>query len=251
MNISTVTALAAALLTLLLGACSSTGPRSGLPAPDIKPTAKVKIPKDKAVWTSMEDVAAVLKGKGNIQIKGTDVNLNGAQLVGTSLKKYGDPQDERNQPLKIKIAGFKLHNGSTDAFPGGIVFSAPRNTYSNLVFLRMGEDALSNIMDEAPDATVTGCSGYGSTDKTFQFNDADGLTFTGNLVTGGITGVRLQKTGAKTRNPKTKELRNNRFVDTRTAINASGNVTVRIGSGNKFENVVSKWETSNGATVTE
>ncbi len=240
-----------ALLTVFLGACASSGPRPGLPAPDVNPTVKVKIPKDKAEWHSMEDVAAALKGKGNIEIKGTNVNLNGAQLVGTSLKKYSDPQDERNQPLKIKIPGFHLHNGSTLSIPGGIVFSAPGNTYSNLIFLKMGEDALSNIMDQAPDATVRDCEGYGATDKTYQFNDADGLTFTGNLATGGITGVRLQKTGARTKNPRTKEFRNNRFVDTRTAINASGGVKVKLGSGNKFENVVEKWSASNGATVTE
>lgn len=239
------------LLSLFLAACASSGPRPGLDAPDIKPTVKVKIPKDKAEWTSMEDVAAVLKGKGRIEIKGTTVDLNGAQLVGTSLKKYDDPQDERNQPLKVKIKGFKLVDGSTYAIPGGIVFSAPNNTYSDLIFLRMGEDALSNIMDTAPDATVTNCEGYGATDKTYQFNDADGLVFNNNLATGGITGVRLQKTGAKTKNPKVKEFRNNRFVDTRTGVNASGNVKVRIDSSNKFENVASKWETSNGASVSE
>ncbi len=239
------------IVTAFLGACAGTGPRAGLPAPDVKPTVRIKIPKDKAEWHSMEDVADVLKGKGNIEIKGTSVNLNGAQLIGTSLKQYSDPQDERNQPLKIKIPGFKLYNGSTLSIPGGIVFSAPDNTYSDLIFLKMGEDALSNVMDQAPNATVKDCEGYGATDKTYQFNDADGLTFTGNLATGGITGVRLQKTGSKTRNPQTKEFRNNRFVDTRTAINASGGVKVRLGSGNKFENVVERWEVSNGASVSE
>jgi len=239
------------LVSVFMAACASSGPRPGLPAPDIKPTVKVQIPKNKAEWQSMDDVADALGGKGKIEIKGKSVNLNGAQLVGTSLKRYSDPQDERNQPLKIKIPGFKLYNGSTYAIPGGIVFSAPDNTYSDLIFLKMGEDALSNVMDQAPGATVKGCEGYGATDKTYQFNDADGLTFTGNLATGGITGVRLQKTGAKTKNPRVKEFRNNRFVDTRTGVNASGNVRVRIDSSNKFENVNEKWVTSNGATVTE
>lgn len=234
-----------------LGACASGGPRAGLPAPEVKPTAKVKIPKDKADWQSMEDVAAVLKGKGNIEIKGKSVNLNGAQLVGTSLKKYSDPQDERNQPLRIKIPGFKLYNGSTYAIPGGILFSAPDNTYTDLIFLKMGEDAISNLMDQAPNATVKDCEGYGATDKTYQFNDADGLVFSNNLATGGITGVRLQKTGAKTKNPQVKEFRNNRFVDTRTGVNASGGVKVKIDSSNKFENVGEKWSASNGASVSQ
>lgn len=115
----------------------------------------------------------------------------------------------------------------------------------------MGEDAISNLMDQAPNATVKDCEGYGATDKTYQFNDADGLVFTGNLATGGQTGVRLQKTGAKTKNPRVKEFRNNRFVDIDAGVNASGNVRVKIDSSNKFEKVNNPWSANNGAVVTE
>ncbi len=245
----TLTRFLYAATVLLFASCAS-GPRPGLPAPKIEPTASVALDPKKTEWTSMADVREALEGKGRIEIRGKQVDLKGAQLVGTKLRKYSDPQDERNQPLKIAIDGFSLVNGSTRSIPGGIVFRGDGLTFADMVFLKVGEDALSNLVDVSPNATVKRCAGYGATDKIFQFNDARGLTFSGNLVTGGITGVRIQKKDSRNRNMRTREIRGNRFVDVDTGFNVAGDIVAR-GENNTYEDVKTKWLTNNGASYSE
>lgn len=234
----------------VLASCASSGPPPGVAPPDLKPAASIVLDPGKSDWNSMEDVRAALKGKP-VSISGTTVDLKNCQLVGTRLKSYEDVQDERNQPLRIRIPGFTLKNGSTRDLPGGVLFRGPGMSFLNLTFLgRKSEDVLSNIVDQSPGATVRNCRAYGATDKSFQFNDASGLTFTGNYVTGGITGVRLQESSTGQKGLKTREVSGNTFESVDTAWNVSGGLKV-VAAGNTYKNVATRWVQNSGASHTE
>ncbi len=239
------------LFVPLLPSCLTTGGSvpSGVKPPEIKPAASIVLQPSGADWSSMADVAKAVKGKP-VTVSGKTLDLKGCQLVGTKLKKYPDKQDERNQPLRVNIDGFTLKNGSVRAIPGGVLFRGEDNVYSKLTFLDIGEDALSNVKNDAVDATITGCKFYGATDKSIQANCAEGLTLTGNYVTGGVTAVRLQESTSKAKNPRTKRVSGNTFENVRTAFNLSGGIRVEA-SGNTYKNVGEKWVTNNGASYTE
>jgi hypothetical protein len=148
----------------------------------------------------------------------------------------------------VNIPGFTMKNGSLRKMPGGLIFRKPKQSYLDLVFLDVGEDALSNIRDDSPDATIKRCSCYGASDKSFQLNDADGLTFEDNYATGGITGARLHTKESKNKAAKTKSVKNNTFEQIETGWNISGKITVVL-SGGKYIKVTKKIVSGNGAKV--
>ncbi len=218
----------------------------GKTPPVIKPAALIYPVTKTATWKDMDDVRMACKGKP-VKITGTTLDLQGCQIIGTKLKSYGE-NDERNEPLRINIPGFTMKNGSLRKMPGGVVFRKPKQSYLNLDFLDVGEDALSNIKDDSPDATIRHCRCYGASDKSFQLNDADGLTFENNYATGGITGVRLHTKESKNKAAKTRSVKNNTFEQIETGFNISGKITVVL-SGNKYIKVGKKVVSSNGAKV--
>lgn len=221
-----------------------------MPSPPlIKPKASIWLRSNTSIWRNMDDVRAACAGKP-VKISGLTLDLMDCQLVGTKLPQPKNDQDENSVPLRINIDGFTLRNGSTRSIPGGILFRGKGLTFADLIFLDVGEDAISNVMDDSPDATVIGCEAWGASDKSYQFNDARGLTFAGNLAVGGITGVRIQKKATKFKNIKTRRIQNNRFINCDTAWNLSGGVTV-IARGTKYTGVKTRWVQNTGASHQE
>jgi len=217
--------------------------------PKIKPKATLFLTQKNNTWRTMADVIEAFKGKP-VKISGTVVDLQGCQISGSKLPKPKNKQDEDAIPLRTRIPGFTLKNGSVRAIPGGIVAREKGCTFFNLTFLETGEDCLSNVVDDSEDFTIKDCRAFGASDKSFQCNDARGLVFEGNTVSGGITGIRIQKTDTKFDNIKTKSIKGNKFVNVDTAFNCSGGVTAVI-VDTVYDNVRLKVKTSNGAKVTQ
>lgn len=238
------------LSPLLLASCVTTDTvPSGKKPPEVTPKATIVLGAKNAVWDDMDDVREAMKGKPVI-IKGTTLDLKGALVSGKKLKRYDDPNDERSQPILITIPKFTFRNGYLKDVPGGVVVKADNVTLENLISLNVGEDAFSSVVDKAANLTVRNCKAYGANDKSFQWNDARGLTFSHNYATGGITAVRIQKTDTKFKGIKTKELKNNTFEDVQTGWNVSGGATA-VATGTKYLNVEKKSVTSNGGEFTE
>lgn len=199
-------------------------------------------------WTSMEAVARACKGAG-VKISGTTLDLNGCRLDGRKLPQPDNEDDEGAVPLRISIKGFTMKNGSVRGIPGGIIFRRDGCTFQDLDFTGIGEDALSNIMDDSANSTVRRCTFRGASDKSAQWNDARGATVEDCQFYGGETGVRLQKKGGKYKTPRTKSIRNNLFVDCRTAWNISGEIQV-VASGNTYRDVGQRVVANTGAKFT-
>lgn len=238
--------------SLLLPGCLSTGsssPPAGIKPPVIEAKGAILLTSATATWDNIEDVRRAVKGKA-VTVTSNSLDLKGWSLDGRKLKHYKDVQDERNEPLRINIPDFTLKNGYVTDVPGGIIGKAESQTYSGLTFTKIGEDALSSVVDKAPNTTVKNCKFYGATDKSSQNNDARNLTFTGNYITGGITGVRVQESKTKFKNIKVKSFTGNTFEDLQTAVNVSGGAKV-TGFNNKYIKVGKKSVTSNGASFSE
>ncbi len=217
--------------------------------PVFKPRASIFLTSEKAsIWRTMDDVVKACKGKP-VKISGTVLDLNDCQIVGTKLPQPKNDDDEGSIPLRINIPGFTLCHGSTRGIPGGILFREKGARFLDLLFLDIGEDGLSNIMDDSEDAIIRGCSFWGASDKSVQLNDARGLIFEKNDIHGGITGVRLQKKATKYQNIKTRSLVYNRFFDVDTAWNCSGAVLAK-GLENQYHNVRLRVKASSGAKFT-
>ena len=195
----------------------------------------------------MEDVRQACKGKP-VKITGTTLDLQGCQIVGTRLPQPDNDQDEDSAALRIAIDGFRLQSGSARGIPGGIIFRGDALRFIGLTFLDIGEDGLSNVMDQAPDSYVASCSFFGASDKSLQINDARGLTLLRCTIAGGITGCRLQKKATRYKDIKTRLISGMRFVGCDTAWNISGGVTATE-SGTKYEGVRTKVVANSGARM--
>ena len=215
--------------------------------PRITPKAKILLTEENSNWRTIEDVRRAVKGKP-VKLSGNALDLNGCQISGQMLPKPSDDQDEGSAALRISIDGFRLSNGSVKGVPGGIIFKGDGLEFHNLSFLDIGEDALSNVCDRAPNADVINCQFFGASDKSGQFNDARGLTLVGNLFVGGITGCRLQKKATKYKGIKTRLVKGNKFIGCSTAWNISGGVQV-CESGTVYENVNTKVVSNSGARM--
>lgn len=218
--------------------------------PTLKPTKIISLSPKLAEWNDMEDVRAALKGQP-VTISGTTVDLRDCQIKGNKFPKPKDDQDENSVPIHIRINKFTLKNGSISGIPGGIVFKGDKVTFSDLTFVDIGEDALSNMMDQSPNSSVINCKFYNSGgDKSLQLNDARGAIIKNSFFTGGITAIRLQKKATKIKGIKTKEVSGNTFEDVDTAFNIAGGVKV-VASGNTYKNVKHRWINDSGATHDE
>lgn len=214
-------------------------------APTIKPKGIIYINGDTDNWRDMDDVVKACKGKP-VKIFGKTLDLQDCQINGSKLPQPDNEDDENSAPLRISIPGFTLKNGSTRRLPGGIVFRKKGLTFRNLVFLDVGEDAISNIVDDSEDSSVIDCQAFGASDKSYQFNDGRGLTFYGCLAVGGITGVRIQESKTKYKGSRTKKVGKNRFVNVDTAYNINGGIIVDA-LPSTYEGVRLKWKAGGGA----
>lgn len=217
-------------------------------APTITPKATIWLSLKNNTWKDMDDVRDACRGKP-VLISGNTLDLKGCQICGTKLPKPDNDQDENSVPLRINIPGFTLKNGSVRGIPGGIVGRKERHVYLDLVFLDIGEDALSNVLDDSPDWVVRKCRFFGANDKSLQANDARNITVEECEFNGGITGCRLQKKGGKYKKPRTKSIKNNVFNGCDTAWNISGEIQV-VASGNKYNRVDQRVVKNTGATFT-
>jgi hypothetical protein len=213
--------------------------------PILKPKATIFLTLSTDTWTSMADVVKACKGKP-VKITGTTLDLQDCQISGSKLPQPDDENDENSAPLRINITGFTMRNGSIRKIPGGIVFRKPSQTYRNLIFLDTGEDAISNIMDDSPDSTIRDCWFFGASDKSVQMNDARGLTFTHNIVVGGVTGIRIQKKATRHKAIKPRKIEGNTFINVDTAHHLAGPVEAVIGE-TTYENVNTMIKAVDGA----
>lgn len=232
-------------LTALLAACqTSLPPKTKPPQPDLP--SKVVLNPGKATWSSLADVRDAIQGAKGVVLTGSTLDLGGAALDGSKLKRYDDIQDERNTPLRINIPNFSIMNGYVRDIPGGIVVKAADFTVKNATWLSVGEDAVSSIKDQSPRMTIKDCKFFGATDKTIQANSAKDLTIEGCQIFDGITGVRIGTSESKSGSDATKSIKNNTFKNVRTAYNVS-RAHVKV-SGDKYEGVDKVFVTSNGGT---
>jgi hypothetical protein len=213
------------------------------------PPPSIYLTKETVNWNSMDDAAAACQGKP-VSISGKTLDLKGCTLRGDRLPHPKDRQDETALPLRIRIPGFTLKNGSIRDIPGGIWCRGRGITLSQLLFSEIGEDACSNDMDTSPDWSVLNCQFNGATDKSIQANDGRGLSLRNNTITGGITGVRIQKKATKFKNSTTRLLANNKFINCQTAWNIAGGIIARAAE-NSYKNVREIWVKDSGATYIE
>lgn len=239
------------LLAALLPSCSTTsgGGGSGTAPPKYTPRTVIKLDPKKAEWNSMADVRAAFAGKP-VRISGTTLDLNNCEISGAAFPKPKDPQDEGSAGIHARIPGFYLQNGYVTGVPGGIVCKGKGITVYDIQFRSIGEDALSNQVDETPGMRVLKSRFYngGGGDKSLQMNDGNAAEIRDCYFTGGITGARIQKKATRQRNKAT--VSGNTFDGVNTAWNIAGNVKVAA-SGNKYHGVTQRWVTDSGATFTE
>lgn len=217
--------------------------------PKIVPKFTIFLTTKTNTWNDMDDVRLACKGKA-VRISGTTLDLMGGQISGSKLPQPDNEDDEDSVPLRTRIPGFTLMNGSVRGIPGGIVFREKGCTFTDLIFLQIGEDALSNIVDDSPNSAIKRCSFFGASDKSGQWNDARNLVVEDCLFVGGITGCRIQKSSTKYKGIKVKSFKRNRFVSCDTAVNCSGGVTMTA-ENCKYEDVRLHGKESNGASFIE
>jgi len=233
------------LPAILLSACSTPGPA---PVTAPKPTGSAIRLTGSPVWSSMRDVTKAVGSKGTVS--GNVLDLKGNILDGGGLKKPSNSQSEDAVPLKITIPGLTIRNGTIRSIPGGIVTTAKDLTVRKLVFLDIGEDALSTTGERASGLTVDQCRFYNDPagDKSLQCNQAQGVTIRDSHFYSGITGVRLNK---RSYNQKAAVLiTGSTFKGCETGINLAGATTLTV-TDCKFD-VQKKWVIGEGGgKVTE
>lgn len=222
--------------------CASSGGGKGVPVPKTNPEYTIFVRGDSSDWRSMSEIEEIFKGKA--KITGKTLDLQGGEINGSKLKSYGNSQDERNTPIKIRVSGLTIKNGYFNKIPGGVVAYEDNITFQNIVLTNIGEDGISNAKDVADGTRIINCKFYAGekNDKSAQLNNAIGADLNGNLFAGGITSVRLQESSAKRQGGKPK-VYNNSFKNVDTALNVAGETTVYL-KNNEFEGVREKYKTS-------
>ncbi len=210
------------LLSLLLSACQATGTKALTSPP---PTGERIYLRGSPDWSDMKAVARALRGKATV--RGREVDLRGNTLDGSKIKHPKNSQDENSTGVRIRIPGFTLRNGTVSNIPGGLIISAPGVTLQNLSFIRPGEDFASTVGKHATGLTVTGCRFYNNSsgDKSLQANNAAGLLVRDTLITGGITGARVQESSYPQRKVRALFERV-KFIGCHTALNIDGDTVV-------------------------
>lgn len=243
-----LTLLLSSICSLFLASCSGTGTggMAGKPFPDARPATRIYL-EGTPDWHSMDDVRAACGSK--VKITGKIVDLQGAELNGSRMKHPKNPQDEGAAALKIHIPGFYLRNGQVRDIPGGIVAFAEGCRMENLLFRKIGEDAVSNQKDVSAGFQISRCrfEGTKENDKLAQINDARDAVVENSTFTGGVTAIRMQESSAKKQGGSAESI-GNTFVDVRTAHNVAGRTTV-YHKGNVFTRVLKEWVTGDKAVI--
>lgn len=152
-------------------------------------------------------------------------DLGGGIIDGRKCKRYRSKQDERNAGLDIRLPELTIRNGSVRQLWGGFIFRAAGGAVENMVWMNVGEDAVSTVVDRAPGFKAQGCTFHndGDGDKSIQLNDARDAIVENCTIFGGTTGIRWQEHETKDR--ADCYARGNRFVGVETAHNVAGEET--------------------------
>lgn len=215
--------------------------RPALPAAPKPPsdTPRIYLSDDDLNWSSVDRIREALHGRANIN--GYTIDLGGKVLDGSRLTKPKDPQDEGATGIRLKLNGVKLVNGWVSGIPGGIKVFGKQCTFSRLIFINIGEDALSTVGQDAINVTIRSCEFWNDRkgDKSIQLNQALGAVISNVKVVGGITALRIQKASYGT-SQVVVMIDGIEFIGCATGMNIDGKATVRL-HGAKFTNVKKKW----------
>ncbi len=217
------------------------------------PKPKADLPRiylraDQLNWRNMDEVKRFFGSRA--AIKGKTVDLRGAVLNGKNLARSSNGQDENALGVQVRIQGFVLRNGWVEDVPGGIVVKESYCSFEKLRFIKIGEDALSTVGEEADGIKISGCEFWnGGGDKSIQLNQAFAAIVQDCRIIGGITGIRVQKQSYKT-NGVNCIIRGCDFEGCETGFNVSGKAIVRLQSP-IFRSVKKKWVTGPDAKVIE
>lgn len=176
-------------------------------------------------------------------------DLRGGILDGKNQRGNGG-QDENQEPLFRAQMSLILKNGFIRNNKNAALFFKPRSGVDRITWLNVGEDAVAT-MRGATDFTAKNCEAINSSkgDKSFQFNEGDGLVVENNLIVGGITGMRIGTSGINTPSDMAY-VNGNRFYNVDTAHNVES-ITVKELGPSSYNNVRLQWKLSKGAKRTK
>lgn len=240
--------ISVALACALLASCASDGPRAGVSPPKVTPTYRV-YPTGEPTYTSM---AQLKKAFPKATVTGNTIDFKGGEINGKKMKHLSNSQDENNPYIKFAVPNLHIKNFIANDVPGGLMIAAPNCRMSNGVFLDVGEDAFSTNENggglNCDKLRIYNTSGEG--DKSGQFNSADKGSLTNSYITGGITGLRIEKKGYNNKDVRFTST-GNTFEDVDTAHNVSGDTKV-LAKYNTYIKVKNKWVLSSPtSTYTE
>ena len=239
-------------LPCLLVGCGSTRPPLPPTPTHREPSKGAKVYAPAGPWTinNEADLAPLLKKTGatfNKVNRTLVVDLKGAILDGKNQAGDGG-QSENQEPLFRARVPLVVKNGFVRNNKDALTFFAPNSGVERLTWLNVGEDAVATG-DGAKNFVVRNCEFLNSKkgDKTVQLNDAAGAEVIGNLIYGGVTGVRIGKV-AYTSSSAVASGGSNKFVGVDTAWNV-GKMTLNVVTPNKYVNVRLPFKATNGAKI--
>jgi len=240
----------ALLLTTICFAGGSKRPSAPVPS-HRQPKSGAKVYKPSGQW-DIKDTSDIPKDVGTLSMKNGVIiwDLKGAILDGEKQKGKLD-DNENNEPLFRARVPLVVKNGFARNVKNAMTFFAKDSGVEKMTFLSCGEDCLATAKGRSSSVRAYGFRAIDSefigrpdSDKKLQANEAKDAVITGNLVYGGVTGMRIGDSDT-TQVSDVAVVKNNRFVAVDTAIHAS-KITVQE-SGNKFESVNTPWKSANGA----
>lgn len=176
-------------------------------------------------------------------------DLRGGILDGKNQRGDGG-QNEDQEPLFRAQMSLILKNGFVRNNKNAALFFKPNSGVDKITWLNVGEDAVAT-MRGAINFTARNCEAINSSkgDKSFQFNEGEGLIVENNYISGGITGMRIGTSGINTPSD-TAYVDNNRFYNVDTAHNVES-ITVKELGPSIYDKVRLQWKMSKGAKRTK
>lgn len=227
-----------------LSACSTTGGGNT--------SFSVKQPASKAV-VFKPSKTVVLNSKNDIpklgSVSGNTWDLKGGVLDGQKLKgKWRSQNENQEEVLRIKMNNLTIKNGFIYSFEG-VVVQGENITFDNVVWPKVGEEALS-AYEGNKNLTVKNCQFGNGVDKILQLNDPRGnTTITNNDFDHGICAVRFGLSEYKDKGGDGKASKNS-FYGSETAYQVVGNRTLDIDEvSDKYDGVKIKYKTELGGKI--
>lgn len=217
-------------------------PASSAPVLYMKNGAYIKKESD------LKDLASKLKGSKysyNSKTKVYTWDLKGGILDGKNQTGKCD-QSENQEPLFRAQMSLVIKNGFIRNAKNAASFYKPDSGVERVTWLNVCEDAVATSKG-AYNFTIRDSQAKNSSkgDKSFQFNEARGLVVEDNLISGGITGMRIGDSNT-TQVSQKAYMSGNRFMNVDTAHNLSKITVVETGPS-YYKNVRLQWKHSNGS----